>query len=210
MNKADSAAYLGCSTRSLERYISTGRLHPARVRGKTGPALDLDQADLDRLKVELDAPAAPPAPAINGRVVVPPEMAPASPQAANARPVAGDSYDATIATMPRPRAATVRPGAGQLATIDSTALAIVTEHVTALAGVAEQLAAVAAAQQAPARPDVPTADKLMLTLDEAQALTGLSRAYLRAAITAGELDAKRIGRAWRVKRSTLEAYIETL
>jgi len=205
MNKADSAAYLGCSTRSLERYISTGRLHPARVRGKTGPALDLDQADLDRLKVELDAPAAPPAPALNGRVVVPPELAPASPQAANARPQAGDSYDATIATIPRPRAATVRPP-----TADNTALAIVTEHVTALAGVAEQLAAVAAAQQAPARPDVPTADKLMLTLDEAQALTGLSRAYLRAAITAGELDAKRIGRAWRVKRSTLEAYIETL
>ncbi len=52
--------------------------------------------------------------------------------------------------------------------------------------------------------------KLLLTLPECQALTGLSRATLRAAIDAGELRAKQIGRAWRVKRSDLEGYVKKL
>jgi excisionase family DNA binding protein len=54
------------------------------------------------------------------------------------------------------------------------------------------------------------AAKLLLTLDECRVLTGLSRQTLRAAIDADELKAKQIGRAWRIKRSDLEAYIEGL
>ncbi len=52
--------------------------------------------------------------------------------------------------------------------------------------------------------------KLLLTLPEAQALTGLSRGTLRAAIEAGELKAKQIGRGWKIKRHDLENYIENL
>ncbi|MEH2086820.1 hypothetical protein [Nostoc sp.] len=40
------------------------------------------------------------------------------------------------------------------------------------------------------QPVVPNADKLLLTIAEVQALTGLSREFLRDAITAGELKAK--------------------
>lgn len=54
------------------------------------------------------------------------------------------------------------------------------------------------------------AAKLLLTLAEAQALTGLSRAVLRAAIDAGELPARQIGRAWRVKRDDLDQWVKTL
>jgi excisionase family DNA binding protein len=52
--------------------------------------------------------------------------------------------------------------------------------------------------------------KLLLTLPEAQALTGLSRDVLRAAIDDGSLSARRIGRAFRIKRADLESYIEIL
>lgn len=54
------------------------------------------------------------------------------------------------------------------------------------------------------------AAKLLLTLTECQTLTGLSRQALRAAIDAGDLKGRQIGRAWRVKRGDLESYIEGL
>ncbi|BAZ71369.1 hypothetical protein NIES4106_61660 (plasmid) [Fischerella sp. NIES-4106] len=60
------------------------------------------------------------------------------------------------------------------------------------------------------QPTVPIADKLLLTMTEAQALTGLSRECLRDAINEGKLKAKMIGRSWRIKRSDLEKYVAGL
>ncbi len=57
---------------------------------------------------------------------------------------------------------------------------------------------------------VPIADKLMLTIEEAQALTGLSREFLRSAINSESLKAKIIGKSWRIKRSDLDDFIENL
>lgn len=52
-----------------------------------------------------------------------------------------------------------------------------------------------------------SAAKLLLNLEEAQVLTGLSRAHLRAAIQSGELQARRLGRGWKVRRTDLEKYL---
>ncbi len=52
--------------------------------------------------------------------------------------------------------------------------------------------------------------KLLLKLDETARLTGLSKQILREAIEAKKLKAKIIGRAWRVKRADLDAYIKKL
>ncbi|NWF58113.1 MAG: helix-turn-helix domain-containing protein [Fischerella sp.] len=60
------------------------------------------------------------------------------------------------------------------------------------------------------QPTVPISTKLLLTLAEAQALTGLSREFLRDAIVKGKLAGHVIGRSWRIKRSDLEAYIDNL
>jgi excisionase family DNA binding protein len=60
------------------------------------------------------------------------------------------------------------------------------------------------------RPSVPTEHKLLLTLDEAQAMTGLSRAFLRADIAEGRLLAGQIGRSWRIRRDDLKSYLEGL
>lgn len=54
------------------------------------------------------------------------------------------------------------------------------------------------------------AAKPLLKLDEAAALTGLSRDTLRKAIADGTLEAKQIGRAWRIKRDALDGYIANL
>lgn len=57
---------------------------------------------------------------------------------------------------------------------------------------------------------VEIADKPLLKLDEAAALTGLSRQILRDAIRAEELKAKLIGRAYRIKRDDLDEFIKNL
>jgi excisionase family DNA binding protein len=57
---------------------------------------------------------------------------------------------------------------------------------------------------------VEIADKPLLKLDEAAALTGLSRGILRAAIETKELKAKLIGRAYRIKRDDLDEFIKNL
>lgn len=59
-------------------------------------------------------------------------------------------------------------------------------------------------------PSVSIGDKLLLTLPEAQALTGLSREFLRDAISQGKLKAKVIGKSWRIKRSDLDDYVTNL
>jgi excisionase family DNA binding protein len=57
---------------------------------------------------------------------------------------------------------------------------------------------------------VQIADKPLLKLDEAAALTGLSRDILRKAIQNKELKGKLIGKAYRVKRDDLDKYIKNL
>lgn len=60
------------------------------------------------------------------------------------------------------------------------------------------------------RPGVPIDSKLLLKINEATHMTGLSRDVLREAINSGKLKAKLIGRAWRIKRDDLESYIKKL
>ena len=57
---------------------------------------------------------------------------------------------------------------------------------------------------------VPIGDKLLLTLPEVQALTGLSRDLIKKAIDDGDLPSKIMGKAFRIKRSDLEKYINNL
>jgi len=57
---------------------------------------------------------------------------------------------------------------------------------------------------------VPIHHKLTLSLAEASALSGISRSRLRAAILDGTLTAQIIGRGYRVKRTDLEDYVDSL
>jgi excisionase family DNA binding protein len=73
------------------------------------------------------------------------------------------------------------------------------------------LAALIHAVQSSAEPSTAdAANKLLLKLDEASKLTGLSRIILRTAIDEKKLKAKIIGRAWRIKRTDLDAYVTKL
>jgi excisionase family DNA binding protein len=60
------------------------------------------------------------------------------------------------------------------------------------------------------KPVVAIADKPLLKLDEAAALTGLSRQILRQAIEDGKLKGRIIGRGFRVKRADLDEFVKNL
>jgi excisionase family DNA binding protein len=60
------------------------------------------------------------------------------------------------------------------------------------------------------KPAVAIADKPLLKLDEAAALTGLSRQILRQAIKDGELKSRILSRAFRIKREDLDKFIKKL
>lgn len=59
-------------------------------------------------------------------------------------------------------------------------------------------------------PNVPIADKLTLSLKEAAALAGFSRAYLLEAIHSGELLAEKRAGKWNLKRSDIDEWVKHL
>ncbi len=181
MNKQDAAEFLGISQRSLERYTAQKRIGHTLRPGKTRPVLDYDAAELERFKEEIKAEVHRPA-------------------EVQADELTDDQQSSTN---------TASDGSKALATFGefSGAPARALDFFGVLLHMARAEAQADAEAQ---RPAVDISDKLLLTLAEAQALTGLSRATLREAIEAGELKARQIGRAWRVKRGDLESYIKKL
>lgn len=179
MNKPEAAKYLQIGVRSLERYTSEGRLQPGRVRTKTGLALDYTQAELERFKAELQAEAA--------QVLAGPT-----------RPAEGSPEGA--ATLARVEGARDP----QVLAVSKRAGSEVPQVLVPLDVLARLAATLGEAEK---KPRVATADKLLLDLAEAQALTGLSRGHLRAAIASGALQARRIGRGFKVRREELEQFV---
>jgi DNA-binding transcriptional MerR regulator len=56
MNKKEAAEYLDVSTRAIERYTKQGKLTVKYEKGKTRSIAIYDQAELERLKEELNTP----------------------------------------------------------------------------------------------------------------------------------------------------------
>lgn len=187
MNKQEAADFLGCSVRQLERYTSENRIGVRYEKGRTRPTPIYDEGELARFKEEQERP-------VHRPVVEPMERA-----SSVARAVAtqGDNSDGALALLSQPIPV------GQLLAILARAGAL------NLPDAAGELAGKDAPE--PSKPTSPElGPKLLLTLPECQKLTGLSREVLRVAIAAEELRARQIGRAWRVKRADLEAYIASL
>ncbi len=59
-------------------------------------------------------------------------------------------------------------------------------------------------------PQISVGEKIMLSLDDAAALSSLSVNHLREAIRAGKLKGKIIGRGYKIKRPDLDTYVKKL
>jgi excisionase family DNA binding protein len=92
-----------------------------------------------------------------------------------------------------------KPASQALTTIPQEALAIRND---------DRLITILESFRPPQKPTVPIESKPLLKLNEAAALTGLSRQTLRTAIDNNKLKAQISGRAWRIKRADLDSYIQ--
>lgn len=188
MNKTEAAALLGVSVRAVERYAAADKLPARYIRGKTGQILDFEQADLERFKIEIETPT--------------------------------PKGTSTATTSSDDQRQGERDKARQEATEDTRqsstmALAkVVAPHTEASqTNPALQLLvqALQELQKTGGRPlSVPVEAKPLLTLAECSTLTGLSRATLKNAVDQGTLNARQIGRAWRVRRDELDQWLQTL
>jgi excisionase family DNA binding protein len=62
----------------------------------------------------------------------------------------------------------------------------------------------------PRSASIRVSEKILLTIDDCRLLTGMSRQLVRQAIEDGKLKGRIIGRAYRVKRDDLDAFIKKL
>lgn len=181
MNKKESAAYLGISTRQLENYARQGRLSVRKEKGKTGDIAIFDDEELRQLKTELDAKRG----LIQGAVV--------------RDEASSDTNGARATSESRAIVRGSTSGLPQISPhefIDQLAAAILARQ---------------AEQKQRHEPTInELAAKPLLTRAEAQRYTGLSRELLREAVTAGKVKEILLGRAYRIKRAELDSYVATL
>ena len=191
LSKEEAAKYLGISPRQVERLTSENRLGVRYVKGRAKPSPRYDEGELARFKAEQERTIEKPAVQVLG-------------------PEQGSRHDATnqkealslnVALNGAPSEA-LHVLAGQM-------LGALLQAAQAQPDTNPQNDALPASHNvALTRPQVLVGEKLLLDLAEAQALTGLSRDHLRAAIASGELQAKRIGRGFKVRRDELERWVK--
>lgn len=184
MNKQEAANFLDISLRALERHTAEHRVAARYEKGKTRSVLAYDQSELERFKAELDRERHRPAIQKSG------------------------SFDPNSANSAAPLAVfgDIPPEVALGAFVHLMHFAA--RHAPALGAAPEGEAS--SSMTSSRSPSVPTADKTLLSIEEAGAITGLSRAFLKEAISDGHLVARKIGRAWRIKRRDLDGFVDAL
>jgi excisionase family DNA binding protein len=184
LDKKQAAEYLGVTTRTLERHAKEGKLSVRYETSQFGEVAMFDPEELEAFKEGKQISRIKP--------TVEPERTepsdrPLNPQSQIARSPQAELFNPQQSETTFGIAALMAPlGAlfGNLTrAIDNHGSRISTTELRS---------------------------KLLLTLDEAQAITGLSRDLLQEAIKNGELPSKMMGKAYRIKTQDLERYIADL
>ncbi|KYC34490.1 hypothetical protein WA1_51600 [Scytonema hofmannii PCC 7110] len=202
MNKQEAAEFLGVSVRSLERFVQQGKISVRYEKGKTRPTANFDETELAAFKEELNQPSYKPA--VESCQIASVE---------HGQKDTADSQTEDLADFDENPTEVSR----QITTVEHSQQDTEVYRVGEIAefgenpSVIERLSAVIEAMLTRTGDDrVRVGEKLLLTIAEAQELTGLPRQLLRDAITEGTLKAKVIGRSWRIKRSDLEEFVDKL
>ena len=182
LTKELAAKRLKVSVRSLQRAAHAGKVKPVYHRGKSGKMETFfDSDDIDRYKEELSQ-------------VVEPERRPT--------PAPTDDSQALSQMGVSSYLATLHDLLGRLVMAQERKQ--LSEQTREPPAPVEDSHALSQAMR------VPVSDKLTLSLAEAAQLSGLSRGHLREAIKEEKLEARIIGRGWKIKRTDLDAYVEKL
>lgn len=179
VTKAEAAAMLGCTPKSVERYAAAGKLTKFENQGPRRNEVRYLESDVLKLKEEQGTASASP------RLV----RATDSDRQPGAQLATREAFAPILEALVTQRAIVERQAEIIDGLIGAKALPTGTKTDSAAVSVSE---------------------KPLLTLDEARQLTGLSRNHLLEAINGKKLKARIIGRAWRVKRADLDAYVAKL
>ena len=212
MNKNDAAEFLEVSIRTLENYVGANRINVRYVKGKTRPVADFDPEELARFKEKMSSP-------ISRVVCGTPHNTATSNNPANTQGektpqaditpnnLANSATSQNNSTRNRAKSGSTPQTSqqntiarfGEVAGNNQVVLQIQPEHLQALL--------TAAVGQGSTMQELSV--KPLLTFPEAAQLTGLSERSLRQAAKEGALNVKRMGRADRVLRSTLDKWLKT-
>jgi excisionase family DNA binding protein len=180
LDKKQAAEYLGTTTRTLERYAKEGKLSVRYEQSQFGEVAMFDPEELENFREGKQTTRIKPA-------VEPDQPAPPQNQLSRAPQTSTQLLNPQQPESNLGITAFIAPlGAwfGNLTrAIDNHGSRITTTELRS---------------------------KLLLTIDEAQTITGLSRDLLLEAIKNGELPSKIMGKAYRIKTQDLERYIANL
>jgi excisionase family DNA binding protein len=212
MTKQEAANHLGVSVRALERYTQQSRIAARYEKGRTRPTIIYDESEVERFKAELEKvkhkPALEVAGGIGGRLLGEGNTFEAGAglnfandaNLANTLATSGDIAPLALLFAQFVRA--VQNGAP----FNASALPALPQGVGEGSGgdeMSEQ------SRRAP-KAHTPTADKILLGVEDAMSLTTLSRAVILGAVKTGQLPAQKFGRAWKIKRRDLDAFVDNL
>jgi excisionase family DNA binding protein len=205
MNKKEAAEYLGISVRQLQNYSRQGRLSVRKGKGKTGDISIFDNEELRQLKDERERERG----VIQAAVIREPTTSEAAETHANGDTL--ESADVIRAFATQLSRLTPQEFIAQLA---AAILRQAEERQIAPSQTDPEQAEPGQTEQKKKKLDEPPisdlAVKPLLTRAEAQRYTGMSRELLHEAVESGMVKEVKLGRAYRMKRVELDAYIEQL
>ncbi len=227
MNKKKVALLLQVSTKAIERYCKRGLLTVRYRRGHKGDEAVYDEQEVLALKGKLglsldDQPDTKHQAETGGSrdtATTPDTFEPYRLVPPNEQPEQAEGLTSTPQTIDKPNV--VKP-LRQYHRRDKTAKTgqnsaqlqlVYPDIVPAIASLTQAIKELQANNNRGATVAPPLSElsyKLVLTLAEATAYSGLTRSYLMIAIKEHKLKAYRIGRSWRVRRSDLEEFIKTM
>ena len=184
LDKKQAAEYLQVTTRSLERYTNEGRISVRYEQSPNGEIAMFDPEELKKFKTNKQTNR------------IKPTVEPDRPQ--HDRPSTPQSQ---ITRSSQPQTEPYNPPQEAnfgLATLIAPLGALFNNLTKAIDNHGSRVTT------------TELRSKLLLTLNEAQLVTGLSRDTLMEAIDNGELPSKIIGKARRIKTQDLERYIANL
>lgn len=192
MDKDKAAEFVGVSTRALERYGTQKMITPKKIRvPKVGMKSDYAIEDLIALRKKLYGDAdVPPTLADIEPPVLATEITDHSPESDNPIEPSGTMVrhvsPALAKQLPKPLAKSGGQGSGSIVP----------------ASVSPEFANFSDTLSASVR--------IVLTVPEVSLLTGFSPAMIKDALRAGELKGKLIKNKWRVQRTAVEDWANTL
>jgi excisionase family DNA binding protein len=191
LNKTEAAEYLECTTRTLERHIKDKKIGVTYQESRYGEVAMFDPQELKDFKTGKTSTR-------TARIVPAASYEPAE--------FIDDStpteQPGQIVSTPKPQLEPSNPQQPEttfgIAALMAPLGALFNNLTRAIDNHGSRVTA------------TELRSKLLLTLDEAQIITGLSRDILQEAIKNGELPSKIMGKAYRIKTQDLERYIANL